>query len=92
MCVYTRILGLILGILCHVLIQEDMHKPSHEPMNSLPPQLGQQERSPLMNLPIYSVARAIEVTSWQSVNAICHCCLTHSSCHWTPGYGDGGYQ
>ena len=31
----------------------------------------------------YSVSRVIEVTAWQSVNAVCHCCLTHSSCHWT---------
>ena len=28
----------------------------------------------------YSVARAIEVTAWQSVDAICLCCLTHSAC------------
>jgi len=30
-----------------------------------------------------------------SVDAICHCCLTHGSCHWTQilsfGYSDGGY-
>ena len=32
----------------------------------------------------FSVARVIEVTAWQSVNAVCHCCLTHGSqCHWT---------
>jgi len=31
----------------------------------------------------YSVSRAREVTAWQSVNAICLCCLTDSSCHWT---------
>jgi len=24
----------------------------------------------------YSIARVIEVTAWQSVDAICHCCLT----------------
>jgi len=43
----------------------------------------------------YSVARAVEVTAWQSFNAICHCCLTHGSCVevWTDGgYNDGGYQ
>ena len=43
----------------------------------------------------YSVARAIEVTIWQSDNAICHCCLTQGSCHWTQissGYSDGGYR
>ena len=32
----------------------------------------------------YSVARVIEVTAWQSVDAVYHCCLTHGSCHW-PG-------
>ena len=26
------------------------------------------------------VATAIEVTTWQSVNTICHCCLTPGSC------------
>jgi len=28
----------------------------------------------------YSVARAIDITAWQSVDAICVCCLTHSAC------------
>ena len=28
----------------------------------------------------YSVARTTEVTTWQSVDAICHCCQTHGSC------------
>ena len=28
----------------------------------------------------YSVARAIEVTAWQSVDAVCLCCLTHCFC------------
>jgi len=32
----------------------------------------------------YSVARKIEVTTWQSVSAVCLCCLTYSSCHWIP--------
>jgi len=27
----------------------------------------------------YSVARAMEVAAWQSVNAVCLCCLTHCS-------------
>ena len=43
----------------------------------------------------YSMAIAMEVTAWQSVDAICHCCLTPGSCHWTQissGYSDGGYQ
>ena len=30
-----------------------------------------------------SVARVIEVNTWHSVDAVCHCCLTHGSCHWT---------
>jgi len=33
----------------------------------------------------YSVARAIVVTAWQSVDAVRHCCLTHrshGSTHW----------
>jgi len=41
----------------------------------------------------YSLSRAIEVTAWQSVDAVCLCCLTHGSCHWTQisyGYSDGG--
>ena len=33
----------------------------------------------------YSVARAIGVTAWQSVDAVCHCYMTHGSCHWTLG-------
>ena len=28
----------------------------------------------------YSVARVIKLTAWQSVNAVCLCCLTHCSC------------
>ena len=44
----------------------------------------------------YSVARAIEVTAWQSVDAVCLCCLTHGSCHRTQtsssGFSIGGYQ
>ena len=28
----------------------------------------------------YSVARAIDVIAWQSVNAVCLCCLTHGAC------------
>jgi len=30
---------------------------------------------------IYSVARVIEVTAWQSADSICHCCRTHGFCH-----------
>jgi len=43
----------------------------------------------------YSVARAIEVTTWQSVDAICHCCLTHGFCDWNQisfAYSNGGYR
>ena len=34
----------------------------------------------------YSVARVIDITTWQSVDTICLCWLTHSVCvsHWTP--------
>jgi len=42
----------------------------------------------------YSVSRAIEITAWQSVSAVCLYCLTHGSYHWTQissGYSDGGY-
>ena len=28
----------------------------------------------------YSMARAIDITAWQSVDAIYLCCLTHSAC------------
>ena len=32
----------------------------------------------------YSVSRVIEVSAWQSVNAVCFvACMTHGSCHWT---------
>jgi len=32
----------------------------------------------------YSVSRVMEVSAWQSVNAICFvACMTHGSCHWT---------
>jgi len=44
---------------------------------------------------IYSLARMMEVTSWQSFSAVCHCCLTQGSCHWTQissGYSNGGYD
>ena len=57
-----------------------------------PSQWQQQWWRPLMDLCTYSVARATEVTAWQSFNAICHCCLIHGSCHWTlisSGYSDG---
>jgi len=28
----------------------------------------------------YSMARVIDITVWQSVDAICLCCLTHGAC------------
>jgi len=31
----------------------------------------------------YSVSRVLEVTTWQSDDAVSLCCLTHGSCHWT---------
>jgi len=33
-----------------------------------------------MDLHGYSVARVIEVTAWQSVDAVSLCCLTHGFC------------
>ena len=45
--------------------------------------------------PTYSESRAIEETTWQSVDEVHHWCLTHGSCHWTQmssGYNDGGYR
>ena len=63
------------------------------------------ERAGIQNYPIfritpsyltcgftYSVSRA---TAWQSVDAVCLCCLTRGSCHWSQissGYSNGGYQ
>ena len=42
----------------------------------------------------YSVAKAIGVTVWKSVDSVCHCCLTHASCVEVTepilsGYSDG---
>ena len=36
--------------------------------------------------PTYPVARAIDITAWQSVDTVCLCCLTHCVCvcHWIP--------
>jgi len=28
----------------------------------------------------YLAARALEETAWQSIDAVCLCCLTHGSC------------
>ena len=28
----------------------------------------------------YSVARVIDITAWQSVDAVCVCCLTYGAC------------
>jgi len=38
------------------------------------------------------VARVIEVTAWQSVDAICHCCPTPSSCVEVTGPISSGYS
>ena len=35
--------------------------------------------------PTYPVARAIDITAWQSVDTVCLCCLdSRCLCHWTP--------
>jgi len=42
----------------------------------------------------YSVSGVIDVTAWQSDDAVSLCFLTHGSCHWTQissGYSNGGY-
>jgi len=37
---------------------------------------------------IYGPIQWLDVTAWQSVNAVCLGCLTHGACvgHWTPDY------
>ena len=42
----------------------------------------------------YSMARAIDITAWQSVDAICLCCLTHGACVKVTGFQqhEGGYR
>ena len=46
----------------------------------------------------YSMAGVIDITAWQSVNAICICCLIHGACVKVTGLqpllttGKGGYQ
>ena len=57
-----------------------------ETLYSLLPRWRQQGQRLLVNLPI----QCLEIC-----HAICLCCLTHSSCHWTrisSSYSDGGYR
>ena len=47
-------------------------------MDSLTPQWRQQRMETTHRLS-YSVARAIDIIAWQSVDAVCLCCLTHGA-------------
>ena len=49
-------------------------------MDILAQRWRQQGRRPLTDLATYSMARAIDITAWQSVDAVCLCCLTHGAC------------
>ena len=51
-------------------------------MDSLTPRWRRQGWRPPLDLP----TRAIDITTWQFVDTICLCCLTHGVCvsHWTP--------
>jgi len=55
-------------------------------MDSLTPRWRQKGWRPLTHGLTYSVARAIDITAWQSVDTVCLCCLTHCVCvrHWIP--------
>ena len=61
--------ALILHILCHALIQN--HGQSNSTMVTT--------RMETTHRPTYLMARATDITSWQSVDAICLCCLTHGA-------------
>ena len=80
-------------MLRHALIQkglEDSKDVNHEQSTSMATTTTETPRGLAC-----SVSRVIEVTAWQSVDAVCLCCLTHGSCHWTQissGYSDGGYR
>ena len=39
----------------------------------------------------YSLARVIKMTAWQSIDAVCHCCLTHGSHVEITGLVSSGY-
>ena len=76
--------ALILRVLRHALIQnhsrvEDMnHGQSNSSMAT--------KRTENTHGLTYPVARAIDITAWQSVDTVYLCCLTHGVClsHWTP--------
>ena len=61
--------ALILCILRHALIQKPLETWT---MDSLTPWWRQQRQRQLTD---YSMARAIDITAWHSVNAICLCCV-----------------
>jgi len=70
--------ALTLRVLCHVLLQKGSSLIAVEDVNhdNLPRSMAT-TRMETTRGPAYSVCRAIEVTAWQSVDAICLCCLTH---------------
>ena len=76
---YCKLLPtLILCVLRHVLIKnhsrvDDMnHGQSNSSMATT--------RAETIHGHTYLMARTIHVTTWQSVDAVCLCCLTHSTC------------
>ena len=84
--------ALILHILHHALIQKGLGDDRREPWTVY--LLDGKTTMETTHGLTYSVARATEVTTWQSVAAVCHCCLTHGSCHWTQSLlvtANGGY-
>ena len=69
--------ALILRVLRHALIRHE-HGQSNSSMATT--------RTENIHGLTYPVARAIDITAWQSVDTVCLCCLTHGVCvsHWTP--------
>jgi len=66
--------GSYLHILCLVLIQKQLEDTT---MNSQSISLMTAARIKTTH-GLTSIAREIEVSAWQCVYAICHCCLTHA--------------
>jgi len=72
---------LLFCMLRHALIQKglkDSKDVNHEQPTSMATTRTETTRGHAC-----SVSRVVEVTTWQSVDAVCLCCLTHGSCHWT---------
>ena len=85
--------ALILDILHHALIQKKLEKRVEDVNLEQSTSLMATTRTETTHGLTYLVSRVTEVTAWQSVDAVCLCCLTHSSCHWTQissGYSNGG--